>query len=90
MLKSCLACAAIMLCSVPAFAATLCVNPNGTGGCEKTIQNAVSKATPGDTINVDGILDAHGTYGVIKAVHRWTSSEPAVRPAAVPRRPPAA
>ena len=28
----------------------------------------------GDTIVIDGTLDAHGTYGVTKAVHRWTSN----------------
>ena len=28
----------------------------------------------GDTIDVDGLLDARGTYGVIKVVHRWTST----------------
>lgn len=57
MLKSCLACAVIMLCSAPAFARTSCVNPHGTNGCEKSIQKAVSAASPGDTINV-----ASGTY----------------------------
>lgn len=38
-------------------AATLCVNPGGTGGCYSSIQAAVSAAGTGDTINV-----AAGTY----------------------------
>jgi nitrous oxidase accessory protein NosD len=38
-------------------AATLCVNPNGSGGCFTTIGAAVAAASPGDTI-----LVAHGTY----------------------------
>jgi hypothetical protein len=43
---------------VPLGAATLCVNPGGTGGCFSTIAAAVSAASSGDTINV-----AAGTYG---------------------------
>src|SRR6516165_4413264 len=39
------------------FAATLCVNPGGTGGCFSTIRAAVSAASPNDTIKV-----AAGTY----------------------------
>jgi parallel beta-helix repeat protein len=39
------------------FAATLCVNPSGTGGCYSTINAAVAAASPGDTITVAG-----GTY----------------------------
>ncbi len=35
-----------------ASAATLCVNPGGTGGCTSTISAAVSAASPGDTIQV--------------------------------------
>ena len=35
-----------------AAAATLCVNPAGSGGCYKTITAAVAAATPGSTINV--------------------------------------
>jgi hypothetical protein len=57
MLKSRLACAAAALLSLPAFGGNLCVNPNGTNGCEKSIQNAINSASPGDTINV-----ASGTY----------------------------
>jgi parallel beta-helix repeat protein len=42
--------------SVPAVAATLCVNPAGAG-CFATIQSAVNNASAGDVINV-----APGTY----------------------------
>jgi parallel beta-helix repeat protein len=41
----------------PAAAATLCVNPTGAHGCLKTIGEAVTAASPGDTIRV-----ARGTY----------------------------
>jgi Right handed beta helix region len=44
-------------CALPGFAATLCVNPGGTGGCKSTISAAVSAAYPGDIIQV-----AAGTY----------------------------
>jgi hypothetical protein len=57
MFKLSVVCAAAMLSSVPAFAGTLCVNRTGTNGCKKTIQEAVSAAAPGDTVNV-----APGTY----------------------------
>ncbi|HLK64650.1 MAG TPA: right-handed parallel beta-helix repeat-containing protein [Bryobacteraceae bacterium] len=40
-----------------AVAADLCVNPSGANGCSKTIQAAVTAASPNDTINV-----AAGTY----------------------------
>lgn len=40
-----------------AGAATLCVNPGGTGGCKSTIGAAVAAALPGDTIQV-----AEGVY----------------------------
>jgi parallel beta-helix repeat protein len=65
MLKSVLACVAILLCSMPAFAGTRCVNPQGTSGCDKTIQKAVSAASPGDTVNV-----ASGTYAEDVVVDR--------------------
>ena len=53
-----LAASAFLLCAVPnLMAATLCVNPGGTGGCQSTITAAVSAASPGDTIRV-----APGTY----------------------------
>jgi hypothetical protein len=58
MFKSGLVYVAAMLLSMPAFGASLCVNPGGTHGCKKTIQEAVNVASPGDTINV-----ARGTYG---------------------------
>ncbi len=43
--------------SLPAVAATLCVNPAGSGGCYMTIQAAVNHATPRDVIKV-----GPGTY----------------------------
>ncbi len=43
--------------SAPAAAATLCVNPVGSGGCFATIQSAVNSAAPKDVINV-----GPGTY----------------------------
>ena len=39
------------------FASTLCVKPNGKGGCMSTISAAVAAASPGDTIVVE-----QGTY----------------------------
>ena len=41
----------------PLTAATLCVNPSGTGGCKSTISAAVTAASAGDIIQV-----ASGTY----------------------------
>ena len=38
-------------------AATLCVNPGGTGGCSATVQAAIDAAVDGDTIGI-----AAGTY----------------------------
>lgn len=38
-------------------AATVCVNPGGTGGCYSSIGAAVTAAAPGDTVRV-----GHGTY----------------------------
>ncbi|HMV51399.1 MAG TPA: hypothetical protein PKD31_26900, partial [Blastocatellia bacterium] len=43
--------------TVSARAATLCVNPGGTGGCLASIQAAINAAANGDTINV-----VAGTY----------------------------
>jgi hypothetical protein len=43
--------------SLPAFAATLCVNPIGSGGCYASIQSAVNHAAANDVITVHG-----GTY----------------------------
>jgi len=50
--------AACLLCAAPGLmAATLCVNPGGTGGCKSSINAAVAAASAGDTIRV-----ASGTY----------------------------
>jgi hypothetical protein len=51
--------AGFLLLLIPraAGAATLCVNPRGTGDCYSTISAAVAAAAPGDTIDV-----AQGTY----------------------------
>jgi parallel beta-helix repeat protein len=43
--------------TIPASAATLCVNTAGNGGCKNTIAKAIAVAAPGDTIQV-----AQGTY----------------------------
>ncbi len=47
----------MMILAAPAGAASLCVNPAGTGNCAKTIGAAVAAAAPGDNIAV-----AAGTY----------------------------
>ncbi|HLJ79057.1 MAG TPA: right-handed parallel beta-helix repeat-containing protein [Acidobacteriaceae bacterium] len=44
-------------CSMTCAAKTLCVNPNGTGGCYKTIGAAVAAASAGDIVQVQ-----EGTY----------------------------
>ena len=49
--------AAVIVPAGTAKAATLCVNPGGTGGCYASIQAAVDDAGSGDTIVV-----AAGTY----------------------------
>lgn len=44
-------------CSVSFAAKTLCVNPNGTGGCYKTIGAAIAATSAGDIVQVQ-----EGTY----------------------------
>ena len=56
-LKPLLGFGALLLFGAQGRAATLCVNPGGTGGCSKTIAAAVGAAHANDTINV-----AKGTY----------------------------
>jgi len=46
-----------LLCVSAVSAATWCVNPAGSGGCQKTIGAAVSASAAGDTVSV-----AAGTY----------------------------
>lgn len=48
---------ALLLLASPATAATLCVNPAGSGGCFASIQAAVEAAVSGDVVDV-----AAGTY----------------------------
>lgn len=50
-------CVLLAASSHPSLAATLCVNPAGSGGCYKTISAAVSHASAYDVINV-----GKGTY----------------------------
>lgn len=53
-----IAASALLICAAPGLAAaTLCVNPGGTGGCKSTISAAVAAASAGDIIKV-----ATGTY----------------------------
>jgi hypothetical protein len=54
--------ALLLLLASPAAAATLCVNPTGSGGCFSTIQAAVDDSANGDVIDV-----AAGTY--VEDVH---------------------
>jgi hypothetical protein len=49
--------AALSAASFSSSAATLCVNPGGTGGCFGRIGDAVAASAPGDTVTV-----AAGTY----------------------------
>jgi len=42
----------ILVMGSPLFAATLCVNPGGTGGCFSSINAAVAAASPNDTVKV--------------------------------------
>ncbi len=54
----------VALTAAPAQAATLCVNPGGTGGCFATIQGAINAAAPsGDSIQI-----ASGTYNESKVL----------------------
>jgi len=46
-------------------AATLCVNPTGSSGCQTTIGKAVTAASAGDTVQV-----AAGTYKEDVTYHR--------------------
>ena len=54
--------------SLPAAAATLCVNSAGKGGCFPSIAAAVAAANSGDVINV-----AHGTYNEDVAIGKSLS-----------------
>jgi type VI secretion system secreted protein VgrG len=44
------------------------IGGNVTGHGESRNQQLL----PGNTVQIEGNLDAHGTYGVTKVIHRWT------------------
>jgi pectin methylesterase-like acyl-CoA thioesterase len=50
-------CCLLFIVARPAAANTPCVNSGGSGGCYKSIQDAVNNASPGDILKV-----AKGTY----------------------------
>ena len=33
-----------------------------------------ARLRPGDQVNIQGVLDAHGVYGIVSVVHQWTSA----------------
>ncbi|MEW6366065.1 MAG: phage baseplate assembly protein V [Acidobacteriota bacterium] len=33
-----------------------------------------SELLPGNELEIEGVLDAHGTYGIVKVTHRWTAA----------------
>jgi type VI secretion system secreted protein VgrG len=44
------------------------IGGNITGHGESRNQQLI----PGNKVNIDGELDAHGVYGILKVIHRWT------------------
>jgi len=46
------------------------IGGNITGHGESRNQQLI----PGNKIKIEGELDAHGTYGILKVIHRWTST----------------